>query len=152
MTRLLMVCMGNICRSPMACVVTRHLAAAAGRQSDLTIDAAGTDAFHAGQRMDERARAALSKRNYSPGKERCRQVQPEDFERYDLILAMDEDNLATLQRRCPGPLQHKLRLFLSYAPNLETTEVPDPYYGNQAGFERVLDLCEAGARALLTKI
>jgi len=136
----------------MACTVARHLVAHAGRQRDLTIDAAGTDAFHVGQRMDERARTALSRHNYEPSKDRSRQIRAEDFERYNLILAMDEDNLTALQRRCPDALQDKLHLLLSYAPELGVTEVPDPYYSNQAGFERVLELCEAGARGLLTQV
>jgi len=136
----------------MACTVARHMVAQAGRQRELAIDAAGTDAFHVGQRMDERARATLIQHNYEPSKDRSRQIRTEDFERYDLILAMDEDNLAALRRRCPVALQHKLRLFLTYAPELGTGEVPDPYYSNQAGFERVLQLCEAGARGLLLQV
>jgi len=147
-----MVCMGNICRSPMACVVARHLAAKRARVSDLEFDSAGTHAYHVGQRMDERASKLLSQHNYPVGKGRSRQVKAEDFERFDLILAMDEDNLETLKRLCPAQQQHKLRLFLSFSPELNTNEVPDPYYGNLAGFERVLALCEAGARGLLARI
>jgi len=147
-----MVCMGNICRSPMACTVARQLAAEVGRASDLEFDSAGTHAYHIGQRMDERASKLLLQRNYPAGKGRSRQVKPEDFERFDLILAMDEDNLETLKRLCPAQQQHKLRLFLSFSPELASSEVPDPYYGNLAGFERVLALCETGARGLLAKI
>lgn len=152
MTRVLMVCMGNICRSPMACAVTRRLATELGRVPELEFDSAGTHAYHIGQRMDERASQLLTQRKYPPGKGRSRQIKPEDFERFDLILAMDQDNLETLKRLCPAQRQHKLRLFLSFSPELDTGEVPDPYYGNLAGFERVLSLCEAGARGLLANI
>lgn len=147
-----MVCMGNICRSPMACTVARHLAASDGRAAEFDFDSAGTHAYHVGQRMDERASTLLTQRNYPVTKRRSRQVGPGDFERFDLILAMDNDNLETLRRLCPTPQQHKLRLFLSFSPELETREVPDPYYGNLAGFERVLALCEAGARGLLSHV
>ncbi len=152
MTRILMVCMGNICRSPMACVVTRQLAMELGRAAEFEVDSAGTHAYHAGQRMDERASQLLHQHKYPVGKSRSRQVRPEDFDRFDLILAMDQDNLDHLQRLCPSQLQHKVKLFLSFNSTLDTGEVPDPYYGNLAGFERVLSLCEAGARALLERI
>lgn len=146
-----MVCMGNICRSPMACTVARCMAARLARASEFEFDSAGTHAYHIGQRMDERASTLLSRRNYPVAKSRSRQVEPEDFERFDLILAMDNDNLETLKQLCPIQQQHKLRLFLSFCPELETQEVPDPYYGSLAGFERVLALCEAGARGLLSQ-
>jgi len=144
--------MGNICRSPMACTVARQLATELGRASDLEFDSAGTHAYHIGQRMDERASKLLAQHKYPPSKARSRQVKPEDFQRFDLILAMDEDNLETLKRLCPAQQQHKLRLFLSFCPELNTSEVPDPYYGNLTGFERVLTLCETGARGLLAKV
>lgn len=152
MTRILMVCMGNICRSPMACAVTRHLATKMGRTAEIEIDSAGTHAYHVGQRMDARASQLLTQRQYPVGKGRSRQIKPEDFDHFDLILAMDLDNLDNLRRLCPPPQQHKLRLFLSFSPDLAVQEVPDPYYGNLAGFERVLSLCETGARALLARI
>ena len=91
----------------------------------------------------------MTARHYAMGNTRSRRVIPQDFERFDLLLAMDEDNLAALQRQCPPEQLHKLRLLLSYAPELGEREVPDPYFGGLAGFERVLDLCEAGVRGLL---
>jgi len=144
--------MGNICRSPMACAVVQQMATELGRLSDLEFDSAGTHAYHIGQRMDERAAKLLAQQNYPLSKGRSRQVKPEDFERFDLILAMDQDNLETLKRLCPAEQQHKLRLYLSFCPEIDTCEVPDPYYGNLAGFERVFDLCQTGARALLANV
>jgi len=143
--------MGNICRSPMAWAVCRKLAADQGREKEFEFDAAGTDAYHIGQPMDERAKAVLQAHHYPVGKQRCRQVKPEDFERFDWILTMDRDNLDALRRRCPVEQAHKLRLFLSFS-KLDTDEVPDPYYGDKAGFERVLQLCEAGARGFLASL
>lgn len=149
MTRLLMVCMGNICRSPMAQIVTLHLARAAGLASAVQVDSAGTHAGHVGEPPDPRARATLSQRGYAVGKNRSRKVAEQDFEHYDLILAMDQANLNDLRRACPTEHTHKLRLFLEFAPEADLREVPDPYYGNAQGFERVLDLCEAAARGLI---
>jgi len=94
----------------------------------------------------------LRKHQYAPPKTRSRLVTAQDFERFDLILVMDEANLAALQRQCPASSQDKLRLLLSFAPELGLTEVPDPYYGDLAGFERVLSLCEAAAHGLLARI
>jgi protein-tyrosine phosphatase len=151
MTHILMVCMGNICRSPTASSVALQLVRQRGL-AGIQVDSAGTHAYHVGQRMDARAQAALLKRQYSPVKTRSRQIGVQDFQRFDLILAMDEDNLAALQKLCPVGAQHKLSLLLSFAPGLGTLEVPDPYYGGPAGFERVLDLCEVGVKGLLTQL
>ena len=152
MTKLLMVCMGNICRSPMAQMVTQHLAQQSGLGRSVQVDSAGTHAGRTSAPPDPRARAALSKRGYVIGKGRARQVTEQDFERYDLILSMDQANLNDLRRQCPTEHSHKLRLLLEFAPGLDTSEIPDPYYGNAQGFERVLDLCEAGARGLLVQL
>ena len=151
MTHVLLVCMANVCRSPMACAVARQLAHTQGRGTQLHFDSAGTHA-HSGKRLDARAQAVLLKHRYTPPKSRSRALTAQDFERFDLILAMDQDNLAALQRQCPAGHHGKLRLFLSYAPALGLLEVPDPYYGDLAGFERVLGLCEAAARGLLAKL
>jgi len=151
MTHVLMVCMANVCRSPMACVVAQQLARNAGRANQLQFDSAGTHAS-SGKRMDARAQAVLRKHQYTPPKTRSRLVTAQDFERFDLILVMDEANLAALQRQCPASRQDKLGLLLSFAPELGLTEVPDPYYGDLAGFERVLSLCEAAAHGLLARI
>lgn len=157
MTKILMVCMGNICRSPMAQAVAERTAAQLGpgsmRDMDrLVFDSAGTHAHHVGERMDPRAAAALKARGYIVGKGRSRRVCEADFERFDLILAMDRGNLATLQAVCPGPHRGKLRLLLEFANGLRDQEVPDPYYGNAQGFERVLDLCELGAQGLIQSL
>ncbi len=149
MTKLLMVCMGNVCRSPMAQLVTLHLAQQAGLARELLVDSAGTHAGRGSEPIDPRGKAVLSARGYSVGKGRSRRVKEQDFDRYDLILAMDQSNLNELRRICPGEHVHKLRLFLEFAGSQDTQDVPDPYYGNVQGFERVLDLCEAGARGLV---
>jgi protein-tyrosine phosphatase len=149
MRNILMVCTANICRSPMAKVVAQQLADQAGQPRLLTFDAAGTHAQNGGGRPDPRAKAVLTARKYALANTRSRRITAQDFEHFDLLLAMDESNLAALQRQCPAEQQHKLRLLLSFAPELGVTEVPDPYFGNRAGFERVLDLCEAGVRGLL---
>ncbi len=144
-----MVCMGNICRSPMARAVAQRVARDAGRSQEFEFDSAGTLALHAGERADPRALTVLLNRNYEPGNSRARRVIDQDFERFDLILAMDQANLQALQRLCPPQHLGKLHLLLEFAPAAGVDEVPDPYYGSLAGFERVLDLCEAGARGLI---
>jgi len=145
MTKVLMVCMGNICRSPMAQTVAQSLAAKAGL-SHLKFDSAGTHAPHLKERPDLRAEAALLSHGYSMGRIRSRRITLKDFEKFDQILAMDSRNLADLRRLCPPEHLNKLSLFLDSAQELNETEVPDPYFGNAQGFERVLELCEAGAR------
>jgi protein-tyrosine phosphatase len=159
MTTVLMVCMGNICRSPMAQVVTQHLAKeAAAAQRSAVLDAlefssAGTHAHHTGEKPDPRALAVLAKRGYALGNIRSRRITEQDFQKYDLILAMDRVNLAALKKVCPPAHATKLRLFLDFAQDAGVdSEIPDPYYGNAAGFERVLDLCEAGARGLIKSL
>ncbi|PIY27663.1 MAG: phosphotyrosine protein phosphatase [Comamonadaceae bacterium CG_4_9_14_3_um_filter_60_33] len=152
MTRILLVCMANVCRSPMAYSVARQLAREAGLAGLLKFDSAGTHSPTTGRRMDARANAALMSRGYAPEKTRSKRIGEQDFERFDLILAMDSGNLEALQRQCPPSHQHKLRLLLSYAPETGATEVPDPYYGDTAGFMRVLDLCEAALRGLMAKL
>ena len=148
--RILFVCMGNICRSPLADAVTQGLAQREGLAAMLETDSAGTHGhYHAGEAPDPRARRVAAKRGYDLSKMRARRVIVADFDRFDRILAMDEDNLANLQRLCPEENRAKLGLFLAYAPDLGVFEVPDPYYGAESGFERVVDLCELAARGLL---
>ena len=148
MTSVLFVCMGNICRSPTAEGVFRHHAESAGLSDQLVIDSAGTHAYHVGEPADRRARAAAQRRGISLEGIAARRVAADDFERFDFILAMDEDNLIRLQAESPDEHQHKVRLFLEFA-DVHETEVPDPYYGGAAGFERVLDLVEEASRGLL---
>jgi protein-tyrosine phosphatase len=152
MIHVLTVCLGNICRSPMAQMVLRHHANLDAGLRGLHVESAGTYAGMAGQRSDPRARAALARRGYDPGQDRARRIVDGDFERFNLILAMDKQNLQSLQALCPASHQHKLHLFLDYATEIEDEEVPDPYYGSAQGFERVLDLCEAGAMGLISTL
>ncbi|NNF50453.1 MAG: low molecular weight phosphotyrosine protein phosphatase [Woeseiaceae bacterium] len=147
-TAVLFVCMGNICRSPTAEGVFRHHAEQSGLIERLHIDSAGTHAYHVGEPADHRARAAAERRGISLQGICARRVSSDDYERFDYILAMDEDNLARLRRDSPEEHLAKLRLFLEFADTHET-EVPDPYYGGTAGFEHVLDLVEEASRGLL---
>ena len=147
--KILMVCMGNICRSPMALAVARQLASDAGRSTEFEFDSAGTHAHHIGEEADPRAKAILSSHHYKPSNSRARRVAKADFERFDLILAMDRINFASLQRACPAQYRDKLHLLLEFAPELELDSMPDPYFGHADGFERVLDLCEAGVKGML---
>lgn len=148
---LLFVCMGNICRSPTAEGVFRHLASEAGLAESLFIDSAGTHAYHVGEPPDRRSQAAAERRGYALAEIRARRVAPEDFERFDLILAMDRDNLANLRAVSEEMHHEKIRLFLSYASGSDD-EVPDPYYGGATGFERVLDLVEDASRRLIDEL
>lgn len=147
-TSVLFVCMGNICRSPTAEGVFRHYVAEAGLEDRIRIDSAGTHAYHVKEPADRRAAAAASKRGISLDGIRARRVADDDFEKFDYIIAMDELNYVTLLDRAPEEHHEKIRLFLSYTGGPET-EVPDPYYGGAAGFERVLDLVEDASRAML---
>lgn len=153
MVHILLVCMGNICRSPMAASVMHAEVVRRGLAGRVALDSAGTYGAHQGEKADRRAVALAQARGYGQiVHERARKVTEADFERFDLILAMDRDNLAELQRVCPAELRHKLHLFLAYAGVEERTEVPDPYFGNAAGFEVVLKLCEQGVDGVLRRV
>ena len=145
----LFVCMGNICRSPTAEGVFRKHVSDAGLETDIRTDSAGTHAYHSGEPADRRAHAAAMRRGFSLEGIRARKVTDEDFEIFDYILAMDEDNLMVLQERAPDQQTSKIRLFLEFAESRHENEVPDPYYGGSAGFERVLDLVEEASQGLL---
>lgn len=147
-TRVLFVCMGNICRSPTAEGVFRHQVTAAGLDEDIEIDSAGTHAYHVGEPPDRRARAAAERRGVSLADIRARRVHPDDFERFNFVIAMDRDNLLNLKEQAEVEHHEKIRLFLEFSSGPET-EVPDPYYGGATGFERVLDLVEDASRGLL---
>lgn len=149
--RILFVCMGNICRSPTAEGVLRARALEAGL-TDLEIDSAGTGSWHIGKAPDVRARHAAAKRHYEIGGLRGRQVSAADFRIFDLILAMDLDNLADLKKLRPRGANARLQLLLDYAPDIGTREVPDPYSGEEDGFERVLDMIELACDGLLEDI
>jgi len=147
-TQVLFVCMGNICRSPTAEGVFRHIVEQAGLAADFGIDSAGTHAYHVNEPADRRAAAAAERRGYSLDGIRARRVSAADFERFDYIVAMDRDNLDALREQASEEHADKLHLFLAFAGAAED-EVPDPYYGGAAGFERVLDLVEEASRGLL---
>ena len=127
----------------------RALAALEAPDLGLEVDSAGTAGYHVGEPPDPRMRAAAARRGYDLEALRARIVEPGDFERFDLILAMDRENLAVLHRRVPEQARERVRLFLEFSPQREPEEVPDPYYGGPNGFEEVLDLVEATARELL---
>lgn len=150
--RLLMVCTGNICRSPMAEAVMRHRLLGAGLAEAVAVDSAGTHGFHKGSAVDPRAASQAARRGYPLDGLRSRPVVPEDFAAFDLLLAMDHDNLATLRKRCPPEAQDRLQLLLAHAPQLGAEEVPDPYYGTLAGFDLALDLIEPACDGLLTEV
>ena len=148
----LFVCTGNICRSPTADGVMRHLVREAGFEDRVRVDSAGTIDYHAGEPPDERAQAHARRRGYDLSALRARQVLHGDFETFDLILAMDRSHLRTLQELAPAEHRHKLRLFMEYATMRKRDEVPDPYFGGATGFERVLDMIEDAARGLLEEL
>jgi protein-tyrosine phosphatase len=146
---ILFVCLGNICRSPTAEAVFRTLAAREAPELTLSIESAGTAAYHVGSAPDTRAQAAARRRGYDMAGLRARTVERRDFERFDLILAMDRSNWSALRRLAPAAARDRVRLFLEFAPEADVEEVPDPYYGGANGFEEVMDLIEAASRGLL---
>lgn len=143
------VCLGNICRSPTAEAVMRAQIDAAGLHDVITVDSAGTGDWHIGEAPDARAQQAARERDYDLSGLRARQIPREDFQRFDLLLAMDEDNLRHLQQLCPAPQRSKVRLLMEFGTDARVREVADPYFGGAAGFEQVLDQCEDACRGLL---
>ena len=147
--KILFVCMGNICRSPMAEGVFKHHVKQAGLDGSIATDSAGTHDYHVGEPPDPRAQRAALRRGYDLSVLRARQVDPGDFSSFDYVLAMDEQNLRLLERLCPSQHAHKLKLFMEFSTGPALREVPDPYYGGEQGFERVLDMVERAAQELL---
>ncbi len=152
MIKVLFVCTGNICRSPTAEGVFRHIVMAAGLADRIETDSAATHGYHIGDPPDPRTIAAAKARGFDLSPLRARKVTTADFRRFDLILAMDQGHLAHLQALRPADARAELRLFLDYHPGASLKDVPDPYYGDTSGFEHVLDLAEETARHLLQKI
>lgn len=148
----LFVCLGNICRSPTAEGVLRKLIADQGLDGLIRVDSAGTAGYHEGAPPDARAAAAASARGYNLGAIRARKVVAQDFDEFDLILAMDEDNLLELQQVAPTGARARIGLLLDYAPGAGGRAVPDPYYGGKSGFERVLDLVTEACTGLLDEL
>ncbi|MGH8250410.1 MAG: low molecular weight protein-tyrosine-phosphatase, partial [Steroidobacteraceae bacterium] len=140
MRRVLFVCLGNICRSPTAEAVFRDLLRREAAGLDIEVDSAGTHGYHVGSPPDQRAIEAARRRGIDMSKLRARVVEEGDFERFDLVLAMDEQNYRRLRKFAPPQHAERVRLFLDYAPQLKRRDVPDPYYGGPTGFEEVLDL------------
>lgn len=141
--------MGNICRSPMAEAVFRHHVENAGLAGHIMIDSAGTHSYHIGDAPDARAQRAAWQRGYDMSGLRARLVQADDFEFFDYLLAMDGNNLASMRSVCAPQQQAKLRLFMDFAEELSEREVPDPYYGGEQGFLRVLNLVEIASVGFL---
>ncbi len=146
------VCMGNICRSPTAEAVFRQYVERAGLAEQIVIDSAGTHDYHIGAPPDSRTQRAAQQRGFEMSDLRGRQVEAADFSRFDYVLAMDRANLAILNRLMPKDSKTKAHLFLEYAHHHREREVPDPYYGGEDGFERVLDMVEDAAAGLLQHI
>jgi protein-tyrosine phosphatase len=152
MTKVLFVCMGNICRSPTAEGVFRHLVQSVGMEQEIHIDSAGTHDYHVGGSPDRRAQQAAGRRGYDLSSLRGRQVCPEDFANFDYVLAMDFDNLAILQSICPEQYASRVQLLMEFSEKFDAREVPDPYFGGTQGFEVVLDMVEDAAEGLLRAI
>lgn len=150
--KLLFVCLGNICRSPSAEAVARSLIARRGLAERIQCDSAGTGDWHLGHAPDKRAQMAGAKRGYELSHLRARLLTPQDFTDFDLILVMDDSNLANARALQPASSRARLRRLLDYLPKQPLREVPDPYYGGDAGFEQVLDLLEAAISALLDEL
>ena len=150
--RVLMVCLGNICRSPTAEAMLRKHVREAGLDARVEVDSAGTSDYHVDAPPDRRAIAHGERRGLKMQHLRGRQVSREDFDRFDHVLAMDEDNLMNLRRLRPHGSHAKVALLLSYAPEAGAREVPDPYYGGPEGFETVLDLAAAAADGFIASV
>ncbi|WP_018174324.1 MULTISPECIES: low molecular weight protein-tyrosine-phosphatase [unclassified Thioalkalivibrio] len=150
--RVLMVCLGNICRSPMAHGVFQARVRAHGLESAIEVDSAGTAGYHVGARPDPRAREEASRRGYDLDQLRARQLEADDFETFDYILTMDEANYRNAQQIQPNGARARLHRFLEFAQDHPEREVPDPYYGGPDGFVHVMDLVEAASDGLLDHI
>ena len=147
----LFVCLGNICRSPLAEGVFRHKAEKAGLASKFRIDSAGTGAWHVGNQPDARGQQVAAQRGIDMSGQRARQLETEDFHAFDFIFAMDRSNLANIERFRPEGSTAQSALFLEFA-ELGMGEVPDPYYGGSDGFDTCLDLIESGCEAILERL
>lgn len=148
-SRILFVCTGNICRSPTAEAVARQLLKKAGLADEVEVESAGIQGFHAGDTPDLRSRQAAARRGYDLSGKVARKLELADFQRFDLLLAMDASHLEYMHKICPEPYRHKLSLFMRFAPDAQRDEVPDPYYGGEAGFDAVLNYCEQGVAGII---
>ena len=150
--KVLFVCTANICRSPTAEGVFRHLTMAENLHQHVVIDSAGTHAYHIGEAPDKRSTAAAARRGYDLSELRARRIAASDFVEFDYILAMDRDHLSILERSAPAGHRAKVAMFLDFSSHHRGDEVPDPYYGGEQGFEFVLDMIEDASEGLLAAI
>lgn len=150
--KVLFVCMGNICRSPTAEGVFRHLVKQEQLEDFIETDSAGTHAYHVGEPPDRRAQLTATNRGIDISDLKARRVHENDYEEYDYILAMDRDNLEILMSQTPEHLAERISLFLDFAEDHPESEVPDPYYGGPMGFEQVFDMVNEAALGLLRDI
>lgn len=144
--------MGNICRSPTAEGVFRSLLRKQKIEHQFIVDSAGTHAYHIGEAPDLRAQKVAKNRDIDLSLQKARKVVLGDFEAFDYLLAMDNDNYEILLQSCPEKLKYKIKLFLKYAPHLDSYQVPDPYYGGEYGFEKVLDMIEVASIGFLESL
>ncbi|HEC90060.1 MAG TPA: low molecular weight phosphotyrosine protein phosphatase [Alphaproteobacteria bacterium] len=144
--------MGNICRSPSAEGVFRYLVKSEGLEGSIGVDSAGTHAYHIGEPPDPRSRQAARRRGIDLDRQRARKAHVMDFEQFNYVVAMDRENYSRLAAICPPGEEHRLKLFLDFAPEFNLQDVPDPYFGGSYGFEVVLDLIEAASKGLLQHI
>lgn len=150
--RICFVCLGNICRSPIAATVMRSLLAENGLADEVDVSSAGTGDWHIGERADERALAALTRHGYDGSEHRARQFVSEAIADNDLVIAMDSSNMSALRRMAAGDELHKLRLLRDFDPDATGSDVPDPYYGGEEGFDEVLSMVEAACRGLVDQL
>ena len=152
MTNILFVCLGNICRSSMAEAVLKQMACAAGRADDFRVESAGTSNWHVGQPPDRDAQATALSRGYDLSAQRARQLAPDDFHKFDMIIAMDDQNKADLIAAAPAGSKAEISLLMDYAPGRGERNVPDPWSCGRAAFDHALDLVEAGCAGLLQSV
>lgn len=150
--RVLLVCMGNICRSPTAEGVLKQFIINNRLGDKVEVDSAGTHGYHVGEAPDSRTQRAAAARGYNLSQLRARKVAHQDLDYFDLILAMDRSNLDNLRRMAMPEQQQKIQLFMEYARNFEDEEVPDPYYGLGHGFDLVLDMVEDASQGLVSEL
>ncbi|WNK00366.1 low molecular weight protein-tyrosine-phosphatase [Thalassospiraceae bacterium LMO-JJ14] len=152
MIRVLFVCLGNICRSPTAEGVFRDLVRREGLSDRIQTDSCGTSDWHIGGPPDERACAEAERRGIDLSDLRARQIHPDDFNNFHYVLGMDDQNITRLLAQCPETGKERVKLFLSFAPEVGRSDVPDPYYGGPDGFADVFDMIDAASRGLLADI
>lgn len=152
MFRILLVCMGNICRSPTAEGVLRHYVTINGLGDKVEVDSAGTHGYHVGEPPDSRTQRAALARGYNLSQMRARRVAPQDIDYFDLILAMDRTNLDNLMRMAPPDKHDRIKLFMDYSKNFDDDEVPDPFYGLGQDFDLVVDMVEDASQGLVDEL